>query len=91
MSFSVFSEFEVLTRTRSDHHKRPELRLDPKLVPHWKDSIGFFTAKMVPFSLQHYDLRTTGHDLQYGNLDIDLCHEEMPREKKCWFRFKLGD
>ncbi|KIJ42039.1 hypothetical protein M422DRAFT_31447, partial [Sphaerobolus stellatus SS14] len=86
MSFSVFSEFEVLTRTRSGYHKPQELRLDPKLVPYWKDDVEFLTAKMVPFSLQHYDLRTTGHDLQYGNLDIDLRHKEMPRERKYWSR-----
>ncbi|KIJ48565.1 hypothetical protein M422DRAFT_247413 [Sphaerobolus stellatus SS14] len=86
MSLSVFSEFEVLTRTRSDRYKPPEFRLDPKLVPHWKYCVNFLTAKMVPFSLQHYDLRTTGHDLQYGNLDIDLRHEEMPRETKYWYR-----
>ncbi|KIJ48556.1 hypothetical protein M422DRAFT_247405 [Sphaerobolus stellatus SS14] len=86
MSFSVLSEFEVLMRTRSDHRKLPELQLDPKLVPHWKAHIYFLTAKMVPLSLQHYDLRTTGHDLQYGDLDIDLRHEEMPRERKYWYR-----
>ncbi|KIJ48557.1 hypothetical protein M422DRAFT_247406 [Sphaerobolus stellatus SS14] len=91
MSFSVFSEFEVLTRTRSDHDKPPELRLDPKIVPHRTNYVEFLTAKMVPFSLQHYDLRTTGHDLQYGNLDIDLCHKEMPREEKFWYRFKFED
>ncbi|KIJ42061.1 hypothetical protein M422DRAFT_254756 [Sphaerobolus stellatus SS14] len=91
MTFSAFSEFEVLTRTRSDHDKLPELQLDPKLVPHRINHVYFLTAKMVPFSLQHYDLRTTSHDLQYGNLDIDLCHEEMPRTWKYWSRFYLED
>ncbi|KIJ49002.1 hypothetical protein M422DRAFT_28300 [Sphaerobolus stellatus SS14] len=89
MSFSVFSEFEV--STRSNHFKLPRFRLDPKLVPHWKDYVVFLTVKMVPFFLQHYDLRTTGHDLQYGDLIIDLRHEEMPRETKLWHRFKHED
>ncbi|KIJ42054.1 hypothetical protein M422DRAFT_31455, partial [Sphaerobolus stellatus SS14] len=91
MSFSVFSEFDVLTRTRSNHNKPLELRLDLKLIPHWKDHIYFLTAKIVPFALQHYDLRTMGHDLQYGNLDIDLHHKEMPREERFWYRFKFED
>ncbi|KIJ53148.1 hypothetical protein M422DRAFT_242261 [Sphaerobolus stellatus SS14] len=64
----------------------PDLARDPARF-YWPGNlVQWETAEAVPSFLQFYDLRTTGHELKYGNLDIDLIHTPMPRCIKEWSR-----
>ncbi|KIJ53137.1 hypothetical protein M422DRAFT_775823 [Sphaerobolus stellatus SS14] len=82
-----YSGFRTTKRTIS--RKLRNLDLDPNIVG--RDSLRFETAEMVPLSLKPYDLRTTGHELEYGDLDIGLIHAEMLRCSRWWNRPRVYD
>ncbi|KIJ36886.1 hypothetical protein M422DRAFT_260752, partial [Sphaerobolus stellatus SS14] len=42
-------------------------------------------AEVLPESLRWYDLRTTGHEFTYGEVDINLRYAELPsRAREFW-------
>ncbi|KIJ39729.1 hypothetical protein M422DRAFT_257562 [Sphaerobolus stellatus SS14] len=79
----TFSDLKTLRRTKYSY---AQLNLDPQLFPKSRSSITSWMTKIVPLYIQSYDLRTTGYELQYDDLDIDPTYEEMPREIKAWYK-----
>ena len=67
----------------------PYLHLDPQLVRN-RNHLGMYTAEILPSYLQSYDLRTTGHELQYGDIDLDLQYQDMPTSVRYWYRGKYS-
>ncbi|KIJ24625.1 hypothetical protein M422DRAFT_274552 [Sphaerobolus stellatus SS14] len=54
-------------------------RLGTKVAKYW----AFMAApELLPESLKLYDLRTTGHDFEYGETRIDPVYGEIP--SRCW-------
>ncbi|KIJ26263.1 hypothetical protein M422DRAFT_272701 [Sphaerobolus stellatus SS14] len=59
--------------------------LGMKVAKYW----AFMAApELLPESLKLYDLRTTGHDFEYGETGIDPIYGEIP--SRCW-NFLKGD
>ncbi|KIJ39727.1 hypothetical protein M422DRAFT_257560 [Sphaerobolus stellatus SS14] len=69
------SDFETMKRTDCSDSAHFQLPDEQNISENYRT---FLTADKVPSFLQSYDLRTTGHELIYQDLDIQPIHEELP-------------
>ncbi|KIJ38058.1 hypothetical protein M422DRAFT_259206 [Sphaerobolus stellatus SS14] len=78
-----YSDVETRRKTKSQNLRYFQLP-DPRRVSKGRKS--FKTVERVPKFVRLYDLRTTGHELLYGDVDIQPLYEEMPRDNKLRLR-----
>ncbi|KIJ43235.1 hypothetical protein M422DRAFT_253442 [Sphaerobolus stellatus SS14] len=69
------SDVETMKRTDCNDSAHFQLPDEQNISENYRT---FLTADKVPSFLQSYDLRTTGHELIYEDLDIQPIHEELP-------------